>query len=151
MVLDPFSALGLASNVVQFVDFGRKLVSGAVELYQATDGTSTANAELELIIQDLGEISAGLEPGSLHQASGFTKDELKLQELAVSCKQLANEFLSLLESLKVQGPHKRWKSALQASRSAWKEKQIRSYMRRLDEFRSQLTVRLVAILRSVDC
>lgn len=32
MVLDPFSTLGLAGNIIQFVDFTLKLVSDAREI-----------------------------------------------------------------------------------------------------------------------
>ena len=150
MVLDPLSALGLASNVIQFVEFGCKLVSGAVEIYEARDGTLAANSELGYIIEDLRDMSVSLGPGSQHQVSGLSKDETKLQELAISCKELADEFLLVLENLKVQGRHKRWKSALQATRSAWNKRQIRNYMKRINEFRSQLTARLVSILRFVE-
>ena len=58
--MDPFSALGLASNVVQFMEFGTKLISASLELYNSKDGTSSPNSELGIITKDLTGICSGL-------------------------------------------------------------------------------------------
>lgn len=163
MVLDPFSALGLASNVVQFVDFGTKLFSGAAELYHSVDGTLAVNAVLETITEDLSSLSAELGNASFYRTQDVSADVENLIRLALSCKDLADKVLLVLTGLKVPKGHRKWvltglkvpkghrkwKSIRHALASAWREKDIRAYMEQLDKFRSQMTVHLVAILRLV--
>jgi hypothetical protein len=47
--MNPFTALSPAGNVVQFVDFGIRLVSRGSELYTLATGSLTANDEIELL------------------------------------------------------------------------------------------------------
>ena len=149
MVLDPFSALGLAGNVVQFVDFGTKLFSEAAELYRSVDGTLQVNAQLEAITEDLSSISNELGNASSYEGQPLSADVKNLMNLALSCKDLADELLLVLTKLKVSSNHKKWKSIRQAFASAWRGREVEAYMGKLDRFRSQMTVHLVAILRLV--
>jgi len=164
--MDPFSALSLASNVVQFVDFGSKLVSRILEIHHSADGALAANVDLETIITDLRNISESLGPpggpntpengtslvqltDSCDAPGGLNalKNKTSLEQLADSCNALANELLSVLEGLKVEGRRKKWGSVRKALKSAWKEGEVKALSARLDMFRSQLTNRLVALLR----
>jgi len=49
--MDPLTALGLAANIIQFVDFASKLLSTGQELYQS--GASAPNLELSLVADDV--------------------------------------------------------------------------------------------------
>ena len=146
MVLDPFSAIGLASSIVQFVAFGSKLLSTATEIHQSIEGALPINKELEIVAKDLNNVIAKLDNAKLCHKQAVTAEEGVLTEeeklilgekltseerptdeepliiLADSCKQVAWELLSVLEGLKGQYGHKRWKSLRQALRSAWREK-----------------------------
>ena len=51
MALEGLAALALAGNLIQFVDFGRKLFSKSRELYRSSQDLSSENAELEKIAQ----------------------------------------------------------------------------------------------------
>ena len=149
MVLDPFSALGLANNVVQFVDFGSKLFSGAAELYRSVDGALAVNAELEIIFEDLSNMSSELGTASFYEMQDMSADVKNLIKLARSCKKLADELLSTLGKLKVPHGRRKWNSVRQALASAWREKEIRAYTERLINFRSQMTIHLFAVLRLI--
>jgi hypothetical protein len=110
------AALGLASNVVQFVDFGLKLFSEAHELYKSTQGSRNEDLELESITLDLKRLAQNLhstaKPSPGHsRPRKLSEDEATLQKLAIGCEELANELLKLLDDLKVKGPQNRkWKS-----------------------------------------
>jgi hypothetical protein len=145
-MLDPFSALSLAAAIIQFVDFSSKIVLGATELYRSTTGSLTKNVELSTIVADLGEISSNLRVYD-RESHLYSKDERALSNLAIQCKGSAEALLIALDDLSIKEPHKRWKSVRQALRSVWKENEIRDLQKRLDSFRSQLTIRLVATLR----
>ncbi|KAE8444824.1 hypothetical protein EG329_014179 [Mollisiaceae sp. DMI_Dod_QoI] len=54
--MDPLTALSLAGNVIQFVDFARKLLSQGYELYKSTSGQLAADEELELVTSDLRDV-----------------------------------------------------------------------------------------------
>jgi hypothetical protein len=147
-MLDPLTALGLAGNIVQFVDFGFKLVSDSIETYRSVDGGLSTNVELGSITEDLSLVAGNL--GSMNEVGNrFSKDERALIKLSDQCKALADKLLDVLHGLAVTGSHKKWKSVRQALRSVWKDGEIQDVRRRLNDFRSQLTLRLVAILRLV--
>ena len=146
--MDPFSALGLAGNVIQFVDFGGRLLSGSLELYKSVDGTSSTNKELEFLVKSLNELCAGLSrPEHRIDQQQASAPELALLPLARSCTELGEELLSVLNALKVEGRFKKWESVRQALRSAGKEKEIRNYNERLNHYRSQIAMHITVILR----
>ena len=64
MVLDPFSALSLAGNIVQFFDFTLKVISVGSEVYESADGASSRNIELDEIFSSLKRISIALGTSS---------------------------------------------------------------------------------------
>lgn len=126
-MLDPATALSLASSVVQFVDFGIKAVSEAREIYQSADGVSPKNAKLEETIAEVGQFSERitLVPLSNADTPSTSDDEKALSKLAKSSKDLADEILIILRNLQVQTPHRRWKSSRKALAGMWKEDKIR--------------------------
>lgn len=57
-MLDPMTALGLASNIVQLVSFGGELISRGKELSKT--GCTSEHAHVRTIAKDIGDLSAGL-------------------------------------------------------------------------------------------
>lgn len=146
-MLDPVSALSLAGNIFQVIDFAGKIVSESRQIYKSSVGASVGNAELRTVTQDLHTLSASLER-PLHRANeGCLGDDGDIQQLVAASKAIAKELLNALEDLSVKGPNKKWQSFRQALRSVRKEKQIKDIERRLESYRSQITARLVATLR----
>ncbi|KAM0794000.1 hypothetical protein BDR22DRAFT_49856 [Usnea florida] len=144
--MDPLSALSLASNIVQLVDVGTKVVSATFELY-SPDGI-TINGELECVMSDLVKICSALERPQDHiNGPRSSNSELELIPLSKSCKTLGEELLTVLNSLKVQSPHKKWQSFRQALKAVWKEKAIERYKDRITDLRSEISLRLISILR----
>ncbi|KAF8850252.1 hypothetical protein BDZ45DRAFT_197585 [Acephala macrosclerotiorum] len=119
-MLDPLTALSVASSVVQFVDFGIKLVSDGVELYEK--GRLGNNDELELITKDLTrlteDIATSTQSEQTHSGKPPSKDEYALRELATSCKETGEQLLDLLESLKVQKSGKMLEDGVASFRKA---------------------------------
>lgn len=54
--MDPLTALSLAGNIIQFVDFGGRLLGGAGEIYHSAEGSLKVHDELELVATDEGEV-----------------------------------------------------------------------------------------------
>jgi hypothetical protein len=149
--MEPFTALGLAGNVIQFVDFGMRLLSETHEIYQSSSGSPTGIIEIESIFQDLSNLGAKLKISSISPSkpSGISPEEQALVELAGSCKRLADDLLATIKDLKVNdGPNRKWRSFRQGLITLWKKDKIDAVQKRLDNFRKQLSLQLLAILRS---
>jgi hypothetical protein len=143
-------ALGLASNVVQFVDFGIKLFSESREIYKSAHGFGGSDLELEVVATDLHRLTANLIPSADPSANtnALSKEEIELQKLAALCHKLADELLALLDDLKVKGLNRRkWQSFKQALRHAKKQGKIQNLEKRLNNFQKEIGLNLLAILR----
>jgi hypothetical protein len=155
-MLEPLSALSLAGSIVQFVDFGLKVVSESRQRYRSATGALPENLTLEIVVADLSTISESLashaseQPGvRTRQTWNQGREDKALRELAARCKELADELLDILEDLKVKGPHRRWESCRQAFRSMVKRERIRDMEKRLEQIRAQLNIRLAAMMEYV--
>ena len=101
-MLDPLTAIGLASAIVQFVDFGSKLIKGGSEIYKSVDGALAENSELEDITTKIHQLNGNiLSPVSMNSGQLPTLDEEALTELAESCRTIAGELLFVLRDPKV--------------------------------------------------
>ncbi|KAF7865721.1 hypothetical protein EAF04_005887 [Stromatinia cepivora] len=150
-MLDPISAFSLAAAIIQFVDFSSKVISSAAELHHSSSGALANNLELSTIVSDLSAISNDLKARNPHQGKhSYNKDELVLISLASQCKELSDKLLHDLDGLNIKGSHTLWASARQSIRSLWKESYISDISKRLDGFRSQLMLRLLALLNDRD-
>jgi len=70
MVLDPLSAIGLARNIVQFVDFSFKLIAETRDIYHAATGATTNGVLLSAIAHDIQKLSDQLA-SSNSRPTGF--------------------------------------------------------------------------------
>ncbi|KAK4230174.1 hypothetical protein QBC38DRAFT_496912 [Podospora fimiseda] len=59
--MDPISALGIAAAVVQFVDFGSRLLHGVVEIHKSESGQLTEHAQLAQMSSDLLRLTLEVE------------------------------------------------------------------------------------------
>ncbi len=128
---DPFSALGLAGNILTFVDFTWKLLSGAHDIYQSQSGTSGQNAVLTLVARDVASLSDKVSTGQ-----GNSED---LRALATESQRVANEVLDALQKLKVKGPNTRWTSFKVALKDIWNRAEIEDLEQRLSKLQVQVT------------
>ncbi|KAH8648589.1 hypothetical protein BX600DRAFT_555055 [Xylariales sp. PMI_506] len=136
--MDPITAVSFASSIVAFVDFTSKLLHTAHSLYVSTAGTTAENMELEALSVHLQLLAAGIgPPGNSSQAP--SKEDAALHDLARQCKDLSSQLLALLNSFKVQGRHRKWKSVYQAMRSSRYASEIDAIQARLDRMGAQLS------------
>ncbi len=142
--MDPISALGLAANIFQFIDFGTNLLSGALEIYQSTTGASSENIEIEEISERLSSFSDELSTSSASRSSR----DLAIAKFASRCKEVSDELLAVVAKLKVaDGSNRNWRSFRKALKTLWKKEKIQSLQNRLDTVRQQLTLELSASIR----
>jgi hypothetical protein len=132
--MDPVTALGIASSVVQFVDFGSRLLSKTAQVHKA--GTTYDHINPEAITEDLRRVTEGLAI-DLHKSSTqgeLTSPEQNVQQLCQECSQISSQLLSALASLKQPrsrrfqstARHPRWESFRQAVQTIWSENEVES-------------------------
>jgi hypothetical protein len=104
-MLDPLTALSLASSIVQIVDFSIELVTDGVELYNK--GSLSNYNELEQATLHLTELTKALsspvqfnitQPGIVPKP--LSQNEARLQGLAKSCRELGEQLLAMLDEVK---------------------------------------------------
>ncbi|KAL8797113.1 MAG: hypothetical protein Q9195_000580 [Heterodermia aff. obscurata] len=122
-MIDPVTAIGLATNVVQFVDFSWGLLCDSKRLYDSGTGLSAENEDLEMISNDLLRLYCALTAPS---SVGAIPDQMG--NLAFQCKSVAEELLTALNKVKEKGPRKRWTSFVVTLQSVWKKGQIEGLM-----------------------
>ena len=127
---DPFSALGLAGNIITFVDFTWKLFSGAYTIYRSESGTSDKNAVLQVIAGNVRSLSGAVMVEHAHSQD--------LQSLAAETKRVAEQILDALEKLKVNGSKSRWASLKVALKEVWSQSEINNLETTLSKLQAQV-------------
>jgi len=152
-MLDPFTALSLAGNVVQFVQFGYQLAAKAHDLYSSTSGASEENLEIETVTTRLlgtvHELGSHLNSGDWAASrDSVSRSSRRLLEIAEVCKMIAEDILSRLEPMKIREPATVWRSLRQALKIMWTKEELDALMKRLKAYISELDT---AILVSLKC
>lgn len=142
-MMDPITAIGLASSLITFVEFATKIVTGTYEVYTSSEGTTITNAHINTIISDLKEVATDLET----ELPGKSKHERALKELASKCDKIAGELLQLLNRIRSDGNHSTWNSLKAAIVSMRKQKEIVILEKRLNDYRLQILTRLTLMLQ----
>jgi hypothetical protein len=152
--MDPLTALSLAGTIVQFVDFGTKLLSESRGLYKSSSGALDANIELELITSDLYALITKLRFSSSVKDSNSLitanehEDQVGLETICDHAAKVAEQLLGRLNDLKLKGgKHRKWESFQQAVKSAWSKEEITGLATRLSSFRQALDTQVLISIR----
>lgn len=148
-MLDPLTCIGLAGNIVQFLDFSIKVVSEGYQIYNSTTGASEENDETEFVISDFERVTERLgqslrPPGT---AVPLNQNEQQLDDLRVKCEQVAQELLTKLDKLKFKDKKTLLRSLGKALRHAWSKDDIDTIRRRLENLRDQLETRVLVDMK----
>ena len=120
-IMDPLSALSVAASVVQFVDFGRKIVSKTNEIHNSSKGESIDNALTEATAKRLTILAKDLESSLQLEGHQDLPSDKTLYNICVSCIILGNQLTARFDKLRVHSDakHRAWKSFRQALKSVW--------------------------------
>ncbi|KAF2114584.1 hypothetical protein BDV96DRAFT_101489 [Lophiotrema nucula] len=145
--MDPVSALGLASNIIQIVDFSSRLLSRGREIYLSSEGRLDDHVILDNAARNLSELCQELAKMARAPSRTVSLVDQQLEALRAESAAIAMKLQRALESLSTQGGKKKWQSILQGLRSIWKEQDILDLKRRLDDVRKQIDTALLVSLR----
>ena len=137
-MLDPLTALGLAGNLIQVIQFSYDIVSEGNKLYHDASGVLTQNKSVEEVSNDLADLSESLktkqeEWRKAHGRTSLDPDELRLRNLCDRCVEVAYELQIQLNKLKAkEGRAKRLRSYKQAVIAVWRKDEVEELERRLE-------------------
>lgn len=142
--MEALVAVGLAANVLQFVQFGYELFSLSTEIRKSTDGRSVRHDDLDTIAKDIRTHCRALatqcsSPG--------------LQKLANDALKVAEDLLDATEDIRRKsqksGLYKisRWRSFRQALEAIWKNDKVTHLATRLESLRHQVEFHFITEIR----
>lgn len=143
--MEPFTALSLASAIVQFVDFSSKILKTGCEVYRSSSGLAQEHVDLTELTTSLYSFQTRLAASTATQ----NPDERALQDLVTKCTEISKQLLEVLRDLQVEGDGliRTWESLRQTIRSVGKKKEISRLERLLDEIGRQISSRLLYSIR----
>jgi Xaa-Pro aminopeptidase len=148
--MEPLSALGVASNVVQFVDFASKVVSETARIYhgRARRDAEDERSELERVTNDLEDFNKNLTSSLQSHRNQWqvSQEDKEIIRICADCAKISSKLLAALNTL---NPSKVtvWKSFAAALRSIWSEGEIQALRQTLDSYRQQISLYLLAAVR----
>ena len=143
-MLDPLTAIGLASAIVQFFDFSTKLVHDAKEIYESTSGATEANRGLEVVVDNMKNLYSTLKA---EDPSLQSDAELALCRIAKECDSLSTEIFEILQKVKPKKSNSFILSSSTAIKSMWYAGKIADLKATLDSYRGQLALPLSVVTR----
>jgi hypothetical protein len=102
-MLDPVTTLAVVTSIVQFVDFGWKVISKPVELSRSANGTTQDASNYEIVTRDLLRLRESLRVEAAASSAERPKTEADqaLKDVCNGCISLSETMLEHLEGLKV--------------------------------------------------
>lgn len=144
--MDPLTAIGLASNILSFIDFSFNLIGGSHRLLNSASGLTPENCRLGTVVEDLKVVTERL----VSDLPGKTQNEKELCKLADDCHTISRELLDILSRLKLGDKKSKWNAFRAKWQSMMQEKSIASIEESLRSYQSMILIRLNFMLRYVN-
>jgi hypothetical protein len=151
---EAIAALSLAGNIVQFIDFGGKVLFGGLKLYKNRLGsnalgemkdTKFITESLQRLIETLNQPLEESDP--VNEGTKLSQTEIDLRDLAVNCSDIAKELLKAITKVELQGKRGKWDSLRSALKHVLAEGRIERIRQCLDNFRQEVIVHILACFR----
>ncbi|OTB16307.1 hypothetical protein K445DRAFT_351197, partial [Daldinia sp. EC12] len=143
--MDPFSAIGLAGNIITFVDFGFGLISTAKSIYNSKSGASADNEDLYSMAERLQQLTMELKGPRPIVSS---QQDRRLYDVAIECEDVSVELSKFLDKLKAKDPRSKRHALKTALRNWWKNDQKSELEKRLDRCKEQLSLELLSSMKA---
>ncbi|KAI0805758.1 hypothetical protein GGR55DRAFT_697569 [Xylaria sp. FL0064] len=144
--MEAFVAVGLASNVVQFVEFSSKLIHAYCRLRH---GVQSEKEYHRTVINDLLPIASKVKSSAqtiTHSATTLTTEQKTLQLIADGCRELADKLIKRLDAYVVQsslnGGRARLPRAKIAFKVIWEKSEVDEIVKQLEYFSKELHLHL---------
>lgn len=146
--MEAFAAVGLASNVVQFIETVFKIIKSTREIHHSACSGTQNHIELEAVFKDLHQVSERLKThrkGSPEPPADVEPDVVSsannpgIEGLALQCEILAEGLTKTILGLKVQnGSQSIMRCCGKALKAVWKKNEIEELCARATTIRQEL-------------
>ncbi|KAE9367299.1 hypothetical protein N431DRAFT_444453 [Stipitochalara longipes BDJ] len=143
--MDPWSILGIAASILQFVDVGYELLSGAKEVYCSAEGMNRQTAELRDLAKDIRR-----QNEQILSSYSLSKEEKAIKSLAERSLDIAKTLDTKLAKLVVPDNTKfrRLQSAKVSFKVMIQQKDLEELKKRLLDLQNHVQQRLSIILQA---
>lgn len=138
--------VGLATNIVQFIEFGHKIIDNAVRIYESASGATVESDDFELSEDRFNDVRKKIE-------SSFKKlENEKLLEICDLCKSIGEDLSKEYGKLKEprDGKHnvrRKLRCLWKATKGAWGSDYITAQKERLEKLKNDLNLHVVVNMR----
>ena len=140
-MLEPLSAFSLACNVIQIVETGCKLLAAAADYRQAGDGALKEHRELREVSRTLNNLSTSLKSSFQSPVSSpLPAEETRLLQANEECLRLSQDFIGLLDHLKVKDRHATFESLRMSIKARWYKDRMDAMQKAMSEARDNLNI-----------
>ena len=146
-MLDPLTALGLASNVIQFVDFTVQLGDALHEIHASNNGATEENIAIEILSKSAKDAADDLV--AQLKTNPATKNETHLRDSAAGCSQVSKDVLQLVAKMKKPVPGSIKHSLKATWHTVRNEPKKKKMLEHLDRCQQNLQISLLRLLRYV--
>jgi hypothetical protein len=147
-MLDPLTAISLAGNVAQFVDFSSKIVSRTRELTKSSHRATQEAYNAEILVRDLVRVTEKVKDGArAARAASLGEEDKALEDLCNGCIILSERMIKRLEKLKPEEGAGKRQAFLHALKSVWSQRELECEESQLATYRSQLEFRVLTSFR----
>ncbi|KAF5009679.1 hypothetical protein FDECE_4125 [Fusarium decemcellulare] len=148
--MDPLSTLSIVAAVVQFVDFGSRVLSGAKEAYSSSVGRTSQNAELSATVVDLSTFSSELEAKSklLTNVPVGSSQEIFVR-LCSECKDISRRLGDAISKHQATGDHgfdRAMSSLVAVVKGIWSAGEIERMKHRLEKIKEEINMALLIFI-----
>lgn len=143
--MDPLSALGLTSAILQIIDFSSKLISGAAEIYSSGSGTTIAFEDSERAVESLRNLTRRLDVRT--SGGPLSREDHRLLEIKDGCEVLSRDIQAIISSTRAKSPGSRRESLLASWKAMRRKGKLKTLEERLDRHRAQVQEYLMAAMR----
>jgi hypothetical protein len=148
--MDPLTALSIAASVVQFVDYGTKLLSKGRELYKSADGALSENVELEGASSRLNLLSSDLQKSLRGGGQGAVNErDEALETICKGCIEVSEDLTARLKKLMLPSDqkHRVWESFKLTLKTVLSKEKIEEADLKLAKLRSELDTHVILSIR----
>ena len=155
--MDPIVALGLASNVVQFIQYASDLIKTTAEIRRSSSGCPANVRALDDIYGRLKDLGTALSTEAVfgadlmpHQTRDLARGVSAVKELSLACKRDCQKLLDVVGELRHSGGSAKpgcWQSFRMALQKHWKQPEIAELEARLTRTQVTMTLHICTLAR----
>jgi len=149
MSVDPFTAIGLAASVLQFLSFAKTCVSEGRELYRSSAGITSENQRTAVSATALLDLVARLEQGISRVGPSPSRSQRGICDVAKDCRDAATELLRGIDETRLSSHRNVLRSVKGVILGYLHKSAIETWRKRLDAMQRELSTHLLVQLRYV--